>query len=201
MIRLLCALSALCVPAASRADHPYDAVCRVVVQKTPRRPVGGSGVLIGVSGGKALILTAAHVAIEPGLPASCDWAGQVTRGRVLRVAPDTDAALLLVARPDGVYAVSVAMPSKQTGPFVCAGYPGYDRGTLRIQTGEYAGLNRGTLTVTCRPEPGMSGGAVFDRHGRVVGAVSAYDVWQNLGYAGSGPAMLDLVDDYLKGAK
>jgi hypothetical protein len=193
-----CWLLALGV-APARAAYPYDSACQVAVQKSPRRVVGGSGVLIGVSGEKALVLTVRHVALRAGLPVTCEWAGSVSHGKVLAVSPDSDVALLVVDRPPGVQPVPVAMPSAASGPFVLVGFPGYDRDTMRWQRGEFVAVEYDQLVVTCRPEKGMSGGPAFDRYGRVVGTVSAFG--PRYGFCGSGAAMFDLLDDYLKGLK
>lgn len=182
------------------AAHPYDATCRVVVDRTAKRVVGGSGVLIAVNDTQALVLTVKHVALYQGRKATCTWGEQEMTGVVLAVAPDADVALLLVARPVGVRPVPLAMPTADTGPFVLVGYPGHDRDTMRWQRGEYVELDHNHLTVTCRPEKGMSGGPVFDKYGRVVGTVSAMSKPKQpvRGFCGSGQAMFNLIDDYLR---
>jgi len=180
------------------AAHPYDAACKVVVQRTARRVVGGSGVLIAVNDTQALVLTVKHVALTQGKTCTCTWGDQSMSGTVLAVAPDADVALLLVARPVGVRPVPLAMPSADTGPVVLVGFPGHDRDTMRWQRGEYVELDHNHLTVTCRPEKGMSGGPAFDRYGRVCGTVSAFSKTHELGYCGSGQAMFNLIDDYLR---
>ena len=197
MIRFVAAvLLALSLSGTAEAVYPYDSACRVTVHKNGRRDVGGSGVLIAVRGNQALVLTVKHVALAVGKPVTCNWGGQIMRGRVLAVHSTADVALLTVTAPRGVRPVPVAMPCNSSGPFILAGFPGYDRDTLRYQQGAFAGLDEDTLTVTCRPEKGMSGGPAFDRYGRVVGTVSAYGA--RYGYCGSGPAMMDLIDNYMR---
>jgi len=192
VIRSLILFAALLFAGVASAAHPYDSACRVSIEHGARQ-VGGSGVLIAVEGERGLVLTVKHVALRAGNPAKCNWAGQVCLGQVLAVHPNADVALLVVTKPKNVRPVPIARPSKETGPFVLVGFPGYDRKTMRYQVGDFAGLSEKTLTVTCRPEKGMSGGPTFDRYGRVVGTVSAYSKFKQYGYVGSGDALVELV--------
>lgn len=187
-------LSTICAPAL--AEYPWDSVCKVSVALRANAYNGGSGTLIAVDETSALVLTVKHVAERVGLPTVCNWNGVRCEGTVLAVSPNADLALLRVKRPAGVRPVPVAAAAPDTGPFVMAGYPGYDREHLRWQQGTYVDHDSITLVVTCRPEPGMSGGATFNRYGQVVGAVSAYGPAN--GYAGDGSALRALVAPYLK---
>lgn len=190
-------LLAFAVPAV--ADHPYDSACLVTVNLgVARGNNGGSGTLIAENGKQGLVLTVKHVAERKGLKAACRWGDVTVKGSVLDVHPTADVALLLVELPKGVRPVPVALPTKDTGPFVLAGYPGYDRNTLRFQVGDFKSIDSDTLTVTCRPEPGMSGGPAYDRYGRVVGTVSAYSRIDGL--CGSGTAMMELINKYVQPA-
>jgi hypothetical protein len=188
----------LCLATPAFAAHPYDAACKVVVQRTARRVVGGSGVLIAVNDTQALVLTVKHVALTQGRAATCWWGEQECPGTVLATAPDADVALLLVKRPAGIRPALVAMPSAETGPFVLVGFPGHDRDTMRWQQGEWISLDHNHLAVACAPEKGMSGGPCFDRYGRVVGTVSSFNLTDQRGACGSGQAMFNLIDDYMK---
>lgn len=192
MIRAIALLFCLLAAVPASGEYPYDSVCRVVVNGR----VGGSGVLIGVSKDQALVLTVRHVALRPGLLAECDWSGIEKMGRVLAVSDRADIALLVVARPAGLRPVPIALPSRETGPVVFVGFPGYDRATMRYQVGDFVQVDDTQLVVTCRPEKGMSGGAAFDRYGRVVGTVSAFG--RKYGYAGSGVAMIEIVKPHIQ---
>lgn len=157
---------------------------------------GGSGTLIATADEYGLVLCVKHVCVVAGRPATCQWGPQKTTGYVLAVHPDADVALILVKRPVGIKPVPVTLPKAENGPFYMVGYPGYDREHLRYQKGDFIDLDEDTLTVTCRPEPGMSGGATFDSKGRVVGTVSAYG--PRVGYAGSGSDMINLVLQFVR---
>jgi hypothetical protein len=186
------------VPTASTSKfaHPWSAACKVQVDLRAGLANGGSGTLIGVTKNEALVLTVAHVAERVNMTATCEWGNQQCRGYVLAVSPTADLALILVERPVGVDPVPVAHATPENGPYYMAGFPGYDRDTLRYQRGNYIDHDHDTLVVGCRPEKGMSGGPTFDRYGRVVGAVSAYGL--QYGYAGDGDALQALVKAYLK---
>ncbi len=196
---ILSLLLTLCAVSPALAEYPYDAACLVTVHRGGVRGAnGGSGTLIAANKTHGLVLTVKHVAERKGLKAACRWGDVTVRGEVLDVHPDADVALLIVDVPKGVRPVPVALPTKDTGPFVMAGYPGYDRNTLRFQVGQFKSLDEDTLTITCRPEQGMSGGPTYDRYGRVVGTVSAYSRIDGL--AGSGTDMMDLINKHMKPA-
>ena len=182
--------------AAAKFPHPWSAACQVMVHLRAGLANGGSGTLIGVTENEALVLTVKHVAERVGQTATCAWNGTKCHGYVLATSPTADLALILVQRPPGIQPVAVASATPTTGPFYMAGFPGYDRYTLRYQRGDYIEHDHDTLVVTCRPEKGMSGGPTFDRYGRVVGAVSAYGLKE--GYAGDGDALKALLEPYLK---
>lgn len=184
-------------PTASKGfPQPWCAACKVTVNLRAGFGNGGSGTLIGVTQNEALVLTVQHVAEKVGQTATCEFGGQKVHGYVLATHPTADLALILVQRPVGINPVPVAHATSANGPYVMAGYPGYDRNTLRFQTGNYVDQDSDTLVITCRPEKGMSGGPTFDRYGRVVGAVSAYGL--QYGYAGDGDALQELVRPYLR---
>jgi hypothetical protein len=188
--------------------HPFAAACQVTVHNPTRGAFfwrtggssGGSGTLIGLAGDQALVLTVQHVAEEVGAPATCNWIGNPPcQGTVLAVDAEADVALLIVQAPKGIKPVPVATASPATGPFTMAGYPGYDRSTLRLQTGEFLEIDNGTLTVAIRPEKGMSGGPCYDRYGNVCGAVSTFSLRSQRGTAGGGDqALKDLVSPYIR---
>lgn len=182
--------------AASKFSAPWDAACKVTVNLRAGLANGGSGTLIGVTQNEALVLTVQHVAERVGQTATCQFGDVKVHGYVLATHPTADLALILVQRPPGIQPVPVAHATSANGPYYMAGYPGYDRDTLRYQRGDYVDQDSDTLVITCRPEKGMSGGPTFDRYGRVVGAVSAYG--PRYGYAGDGDALQALVRPYVK---
>lgn len=196
MIRIAAFFLALLVACPAFARYPYDSACIVSVEHG-RRDIGGSGVLIAADKERGLVLTVKHVALRAGNPAVCNWAGQKCKGEVLAVHPTADLGLIIVTCPENVRPVPVALPSKDTGPFVLVGFPGYDRQTARYQVGKFVAVDEDTLTVDCAPEKGMSGGPTFDRYGRVTGAVSAYSIRSGFGYVGSGQALTELITPYV----
>ncbi len=179
--------------ALARAEYPYDSVCRVLTRSS-----GGSGTLIqNVEGKYAVVLSVKHVAGTPGEWVSCRWGETVCEGRAWRVHPNADLCLLLVASPPGLRPVEVAVPSAEVGPFVLAGFPSYSQGKLHYQVGSFRELDRYTLYVNCAPWSGMSGGACFDRFGRVVGAVATAHPGIRRGVYGgvtSGQALAELIE-------
>lgn len=186
------------VPEASQQKgYPFTSAARVTVQMR-RFSNGGSGTLIASDGKQALVLTVKHVAERVGQPAKCQWGNEVCSGKVLAVHPTADLALLIVTAPKTVKPVAVALPVDGNDPFYLCGYPGYDRETLRYQAGQFIKLDSETLTVDCRPEQGMSGGPAFDQKGRVIGAVSAFALYEQEGYCGSGKALIELLYPYME---
>lgn len=188
---LLSLALALLFAVPALAEHPYDSACQVRVGSS-----GGTGTLIGLKDGKALVLTVKHVAERKGQRAVCNWGSQKMSGQVVAVHRKADIALLVVDAPEGIKPVAVAKAVPENAPFVMAGFPGYDRNTLRWQQGNFEDEDYSYLVITCRPEEGMSGGPTFDKYGRVVGAVSAYS--KTSGYAGDGDALVELLDAYLE---
>lgn len=165
-IFLLFVLYALCGIIA-HAAHPYDSVCRVLT-----RTSGGSGTLVYNAPGKyALVLCARHVTPRQGEWVSCTWGDTTCEGIAWKLHPHADISLLMVASPPGLRPVDVAMPSPETGPFVAAGFPSYSREKLHYQISTFKDRDQYTLYVNKAPWPGMSGGACFDRYGRIVGVV------------------------------
>lgn len=191
------------VPEPKQPGYPFTSSCRVLV--SPRKAFrgyanGGSGTLIAVNPAtnKALVLTVKHVAERVNAPAKCQWGDEIVEGHVLATHPKADLALLLVDAPKTVQPVTVAFPSDGNDPFYLCGFPGYDRETLRYQAGNFIAVDYNRLTVDCRPEEGMSGGPAFDQSGRVVGAVSAYALFEQEGYCGSGKALFELLSPYIE---
>lgn len=182
--------------AVSQFPHPWSGACKVKVILRAGFASGGSGTLIGVTEKEALVLTVSHVAERVGQTAICQFGNVEVRGYVLATHPTADLALIVVQRPAGIQPVPVTHATSKTGPYYLAGFPGYDRNTLRYQRGDYVEHDDDTLTVTCKPEKGMSGGPAYDRYGRVVGAISAYGI--KYGYVGDGDALRDLVRPYLR---
>jgi hypothetical protein len=188
------------IPASvdEQTRNSWAAACKVSVNIGRRFEAGGSGTLIATDGQHALVLTVAHVAEKVGSRVTCQWGSQKVTGHVAAVHPTADLALLLVNAPAGIKPVPIALPTADTDPLYLAGYPGYDRNTLRYQRGNFVDLDDEDLKVDCRPEKGMSGGPAYDKYGRVVGAVSSYEVAGPYGYCGSGKAMIELVQPYFK---
>lgn len=157
----------LLLATVANAAHPYDSVCRVLT-----RTSGGSGTLIYNEPGKyALVLGAKHVSPDRGEWVSCTWGDTTCEGIAWKVHPMADICVMMVASPPGLRPVQAALPSPATGPFVAAGFPSYSRGKLHYQVGNFKDRDTYTLYTTKAPWSGMSGGACFDRYGRIVGVV------------------------------
>lgn len=189
----------LCSPASGA--WPYDSVCQVSV-RVGRGANGGSGCVIHHEGKYSYVLTVKHVATRTGAETACVWfpsTGReiISRGVVFSKHPQADLAIVKVGRVP-LPAIPVAVLDPDDGPFVLVGYPGYDRYTLRWQQGNYVRHSDFTLYVDAAPEKGMSGGPAFNRYGRVVGSVAAYQspYWgatPDTGLVTSNQAILELL--------
>ena len=175
--RLLLSLTLLLsTVAVSLGAYPYDSVAEILVQEG-NQYAGGSATLIAVTNEQALLLTCSHVAMQVGKGVKINWTatGEQAMGKVIRIAPNgLDAALIICSRPKGLRAIPVApIDITITETIVNAGYPGVT-GTLEWQRGDVQSLDSDTLWYSCRPVPGMSGGATFDQYGNLVGVIQFY---------------------------
>lgn len=179
------------------AAYPYDSICEIRVKGS-----GGSATLIAVSEKNALLLTCKHVALRAGNKVKVYWpaTGEKSDGRVLKVGRrGFDIAICICPRPKGLLPVPVTGPSRtKSGRVTNAGYPGLD-GTLGWQTGKITNISPSQITVTCRPVPGMSGGATFDQRGNLIGIIIKYG--RRSGYSTSGTDMLYFVSQFMTSAK
>lgn len=150
----------------------YQAVCRLNV------PGGtGSGTLIAVRGNRALVLSCRHVCRNVGDMVFCSWiGGQITVGYIVHVIPrrhygvniefDTDLALVVCQRPKGIRPIKIARYKAYNSPFTAVGWR---KGQLRVancRTARYQ--SNGLILTDCPFISGMSGGALFDRRGRLI---------------------------------
>lgn len=194
MLRLF--VIALCVTPQGwcMAAFPYSSVCEILVE-SGNGYAGGSATLIAVSEDQALLLTCEHVALEAGKEVKINWAslGQLSTGKVLLVGVGQDIAMCICPRPPGLRPVAVKAPVLG-GVIVNAGFPGIT-GTLEWQVGTVTEITETEVTYTCRPIPGMSGGATFDSHGNLVGVITHYG-WDSGGSA-SGSKMIEFVNKFM----
>ena len=178
------------------AAYPYDSVCEILV-KARQGYNGGSASLVAVSETQALLLTCEHVCEEAGKEVKILWpaTGEKMVGRVLKVGRGLDIAICICPRPKDLRPIPVAYPNIITsGVITNAGFPGVT-GTLEWQQGKLQGIDYDQIYYSCRPIPGMSGGATFDQYGNIIGVIVAYG--REHGFSTSGKAMAIFLADYM----
>ena len=199
MKKFLLVLALLIPCSTSWAVWPYDSVCEITADAEDGN-VGGSATLIAVSETQALILTCKHVVMHVDNHIMVYWAvtGERTIGRVVAVGTG-DIAMCLCPRPKGLRPVPVRMPELSCGQFIVnVGFPDH-QGVMEWQTGTTTGVDWNVLEYTCRPIPGMSGGATFDQYGNLVGVIQYY--YRNGGGSTSSISMMDFVEQFVKTAE
>jgi S1-C subfamily serine protease len=193
-LAVLTAAMVLALAAASKADHPYSAVCVVEI---PSIGHYGSGTLIGVAGDQALVLSCAHVCTRVDAPVTLKWpvTGDVSTGRVLARDARVDLAVIICRRPPNTRPVDMrsARPGER---LVNVGYPSYDRAYPGWQVAQYRDQGPTTLTYNALPFPGMSGGATFGVDGKLVGVVVWYARDETHGGSVSYPAIEAFTERY-----
>ena len=199
MRSLLIALVLFTSQVTAWGAYPYDSVAEIAAPSGDGGFSGGSATLIAVSENHALLLTCWHVVERAGNTIDVNWAatGEIGQGTVLRVDSEQDIALCVCNRPKGLRPVPVTEPDKiKSGRLTNAGFPGLS-GILEWQTGEIVSITDMRLFYTCRPVPGMSGGATFDKYGNLVGVITHYQL--DGGISASGNRMMRFIRDTLRG--
>lgn len=190
--------------------YPYSSIAELVHDNRDGTCDCGSGTLIAVSGDKALILTAAHVAGGKGNTFKVKWrkAGQESNGVCIDILHhtdfETDAALVLCDRPEGLTPVPMAPYDKAYGPWTNAGY-GYGEskengnGRLWVSYTTESEYKDGVIYGNGLFVGGMSGGACIDSRGYLVGITNgSTDVYQ-FSMATSGPLVREMVAKHIGG--
>lgn len=184
----------LCSCAGAFAAYPYDSICEIRIGRS-----GGSGTLIAVSETQALVLSCQHVAERPGMTVRINWAatGEQSEGKVRAIGDNgLDIALVICPRPEGLQPVPVTLPSwVSTKKIINAGFPGLT-GTLEWQTGKVLAISTEEIRYSCRPVPGMSGGATLDQNGNLVGIITRYG--PRYGLSTSGTDMMNFIARFMK---
>ncbi|MFO0998195.1 MAG: serine protease [Alphaproteobacteria bacterium] len=145
---------------------------------------GASGTIIARSG---LIITAAHIAIDPKLDAEIiTLDGRAHKARILRVDPARELAVLQMQPFAGMQVAELADSARlaKGDPVFAVGTPGNRPGVVslgrvvesrRASRLEYNGYGfDDAIKLKIDVEPGNSGGPVFDRDGRVIGIVASF---------------------------
>lgn len=131
----------------------------------------GSGVIISRDG---YVLTAGHVAREPGLNVSVRLAGgRRANAKTLGMNREIDSGLVKITDPgDWPFAELGRSADLKPGEWVVAlGHPGgFQRGRPPVlRLGRVLAQNDGIIATDCTLVGGDSGGPLFDLNGRVVG--------------------------------
>jgi len=185
-------------PGLGWAAYPYDSVCEITA---PTRDLtknsGGSATLVAVSPDKALLLTCQHVVLFKDNTVQVTWTatGEQSEGVVVAVGADgLDVALVVCPRPKDIRPVPMARPYlTMSGRITNVGYAGH-RGILEWQTGKLNSIGYSSIKYSCRPVPGMSGGATFDQYGNLIGVIISYSRYG--GRSTSGVAFLKFLRGY-----
>lgn len=195
----------LLLACSANAEWPYDAVCAISCGEN-----GGSGTLVGVDdNGNGIVVSAAHVfegvnqrnaaCLFPAFGETWIPARLAGFGR-------NDSAVLFIKAPAGIHSPRSVRPAREEdGPFVAVGFPYYSRTSLRYSTGDYIGHTNsgGEFQFSAHSHSGMSGGAVFNRHGDFVGVISGNKAvgmgapWDRIWGAG-GTTLSSLVGRYME---
>jgi serine protease Do len=130
----------------------------------------GSGVIISSNG---LVLTAGHVAGEPGRRVRFTFPdGRTVRGKTIGVEADSDTGLMQITDRGSWPCVPTGdLRQARVGDWVLAmGHPGgFDlRRSLVVRLGRIIRIEPDTLQTDCTISPGDSGGPLFDMYGRVL---------------------------------
>lgn len=178
--------------------QPYTALVEI---QMPGGNGQGTGTLVAKKGSTGLILSARHVAIAPGEIVGLNWisaGGQKTAGQTIKVMRGngfaSDMALIVGEVPASVQPAQVAKFDPANAPFYGAGYRDH---ILRVG-GPYNSVFHGENGELIISEPwvhGMSGGAVYDKFGRLVGVVVASN-GKNHAVASDGPNLQELLREY-----
>lgn len=191
------------LPSQPLAQSPYTGIVgqvdqvaqRVSVRIDSQRNGNGSGVIVAMDGQTYYVLTAAHVVENPDtyhLVTPDQERYPLQAGKVIRF-EGVDLAVVAFKsdRPYAVVTIRDDILSGDRRIFV-SGFPGSEKGKRTLTTGgaslianqasflsavkDVYGLSSGyELSHTALSRPGMSGGAILDRYGRLVGINAAAD--------------------------
>lgn len=200
-------LSAQAPQGDTKAPYPFSSVAQVVHYNRDNTCDCGSATLVAVRNGKALWLTAAHVAGPVGNEFTIKCRkdkGQVVKGVVIDKLNHsgfaTDAALILSDAPEGMQPVTVAAYDPAYGPWTNAGYgygenPKMGNGRLWVSTSQKTEQGDGIIYGSGLFVGGMSGGAMFDARGYHVGITNGST--NGFSIATSGPNVRAMIAKHL----
>lgn len=196
LVLLLSVTVAAVVPCGFAGPHPYSAIAQIQVGGGQ-----GSGTLIAISDGKALVLSCRHVAQSAGAGCKLSWLGagnQVTSGDVLTVVPGStfndDLSLIVCDSPEGVEPIVIAKFDPANGPWVGVGWR---RGQFYETVCDEAEEKDGLIKFNAPLIGGMSGGALLDNNGHVVGVTVGSDM-STYGVAADGLYLQHVVSKYAR---
>lgn len=145
---------------------------------------GASGVIVDPSG---LVVTAAHIALDPKLDATVITTdGKHRKATIQRVDRDRELALIRMAPFPGIQAAPLADSSKLAvgDPVFAIGTPANKPGVVSLgqvveprhaERLDYNGFGfNDAVKLRIEVDPGNSGGPVYDRQGRLIGIIAAF---------------------------
>jgi len=150
------------------------------------------------------VATAYHCVAHGGRPKITAHDGRSTIGRVVRVDPGMDLALVAAPELAGTPFLPLRMDPPPLGAVVRPiGHPygsqlpaGFVEGTLRwsVSEGVVSAVGPRALQTTAPLNPGNSGGPIVDTEGRLVGVVSRRYAGDGIGFAGLASGVQNLLD-------
>lgn len=201
MKKLAGLLLLLLVAPAWAFDYPYTAAIEV-----QNGSAGGSGTVVGVDEGKALVISCAHIFEGGSRGPFCKYPGDELRyrARVLGVSHQVDlSAMEIKAPPKVVTAYRVRAARESDGTLTAVGFPWYCKpGCPHYTTGKYSKYSGCDVYFAADPHvhSGFSGGGLFAPDGSFVGVVTGYND-SGLSIATSGQTLEKFVGRWLKGGK
>lgn len=177
-------------------QSPYNSICQITVGGGQ-----GSGTLIAISDGQALILCCRHVAEHVDAAAKIEWLAadrQMTVGSVIAIVPGTtfnnDLSLIVGDAPKGIQPVRIAKFDPLNGPWRCVGFRG---GNMYEAIADEASENDSVIKFNSPLVQGQSGGAILDRNDCVVGVTVGSDL-ETYGLAADGKYLATLIAAHSK---
>lgn len=187
------------------ADKSESPQCRAVAKITLPKWTG-SGTLIGIKDDKGIVLSCRHVNPRLGMVVKLEWLAaenQVTSGKVIDVVHrfhrrgmsqfQTDLALVETELPRDVTPMYVARFDPDNGPWTSIGC----RRDRMYQSIADEGREEGSMLIfNSGYLKGNSGGATYDKYGRIVGVIVASGDDNTFGISADGEELRKLLEKH-----
>lgn len=190
---LICLIA---VPAHAQpqpTDWPYSCIARIQAGNR-----GGSASLIGMSGTRGLVITAAHVTGNSRTVKLTFPDGYECTGRVLDFDRGIDIAVIEATVPATYRTLRRVRAARESdGTLTAVGYPSYSRDKACFTQGRFTGYSGSKVKVSMRRpiSSGYSGGALLSENAELIGVTN----WRSRGetLAASGAAMETFIGRFM----